>query len=43
MNTIISAVVGAIAAAAVTIGGINVATDAPKPVAQTDLYRYSSR
>jgi hypothetical protein len=44
MNIIISGFVGALVATAVTVGGINaVANKDTKPVAQSELYTYSSR
>jgi len=44
MNTLIAAIVGSVAAAAVMVGGVNyVANDTPEPVAQSELYTYSSR
>ncbi|WP_281292639.1 hypothetical protein [Nocardioides humilatus] len=42
MNMLISAVVGALAASAVLVGGVNAAQDGQKPVANKDLYTYSS-
>jgi hypothetical protein len=42
MNMLISAVVGAVAASALLVGGVNVASDGQKPVANKDLYTYSS-
>lgn len=42
MNTLISAVVGALAATAVLVGGVNVVDSGQKPVANNELYTYSS-
>lgn len=44
MNIIISGFVGALVATAVTVSGINAVADKDtEPVAQKDLYTYSSR
>lgn len=43
MNTVIAAIVGALAAGAVMVGGVNAAQDTPEPVAKSELYTYSSR
>jgi hypothetical protein len=43
MNIIISGFVGALVATAVTVGGINAVNEDTKPVAQSELYTYSSR
>lgn len=42
MNVVISACVGALAATAVLVGGVNVAQDDQRPVADTELTTYSS-
>lgn len=42
MNTLISAVVGALAASAVLIGGVHVVDSGQKPVADNQLYTYSN-
>ncbi|WP_232675880.1 DUF2613 family protein [Nocardioides sp. R-C-SC26] len=39
----ISAVVGAVLATVALIGGVNAAKGDQKPVAQTELYQYSSQ
>lgn len=43
MNTLIAALVGALAAGAVLIGGVHLAQGDQSPVAVTKLYTYSSR
>lgn len=43
MNKIISAAVGALAATAVLVAGVNAAQGDPEPVAETKLYTYSSQ
>ena len=43
MNLIISAVVGAVTAGAVMLGGVNVAQTDEKPVAEKHLYTYPSQ
>jgi hypothetical protein len=43
MNLIISALIGALTAGAVTLGGVNVAQTDEQPVAQKNLYTYSSQ
>jgi hypothetical protein len=42
MNMIISAVVGALAASAVLVGGVNAVQGDQKPVSNAELYTYSS-
>jgi len=42
MNTFISAAVGAFAASAVLIGGVNALEGGQKPVSNAELYTYSS-
>lgn len=43
MNMLIAAIVGALAAGAVLVGGVHVAQPGPTPVAKSDLYTYSSK
>lgn len=43
MNTLIAALVGALAAGAVLVGGVNIAQPSQEPVANAKLYTYSSR
>jgi hypothetical protein len=42
MNMIISAAVGALAASAVLVGGVNAVEGGQKPVSNAELYTYSS-
>ena len=42
MNLIISSIVGALAAGAVLVGGVQAAQPDQKPVNKSDLYSYSS-
>ncbi len=42
MNMLISAVVGALAAGAVLVGGVQAAQGDQKPVGKSELYTYSS-
>jgi hypothetical protein len=42
MNLIISSIVGALAAGAVLVSGVQVAKDDQKPVSEAELYTYSS-
>lgn len=43
MNMIISAFVGALVATSAAVAGTNMVQDEQEPVAQTELYTYSSR
>lgn len=42
MNLIISSIVGALAAGAFLVGGVNAAQGDQKPVSNAELYSYSS-
>ncbi|WP_281290956.1 hypothetical protein [Nocardioides antri] len=42
MNMLISAAVGALAASALLVGGVNAAKGDQKPVSNAELYTYSS-
>lgn len=43
MNMLISSVVGALAAGAVLVGGVQAVQSDQKPVGQSELYTYSSQ
>jgi|GEM_PF-2181293 len=43
LNVIVAAVVGAAAATALTVGGVNAAKGDQKPVAQSKLSQYSEK
>ena len=43
MNMIISAFVGSLVAASVSVAGVNTLSDDQKPVAKSELYTYSSQ
>lgn len=42
MNVIISSIVGALAASAVLVGGVQAVKSDQKPVSKSELYTYSS-